>query len=52
LAAVSAPPGFAHDFRDLPDRPSLRHLKLEAKRRLSAGEFTTLHDAQLIRSAA
>ena len=37
----------AHDFRDLPDRPSLRHLKLEAKRRLSAGEFTTLHDAQL-----
>jgi hypothetical protein len=33
--------------RDLPDRPSLRHLKLEAKRRLSAGEFTTLHDAQL-----
>ncbi len=38
----------AHDdFRDLPDRPSLRHLKLEAKRRLAAGEFTTLHDAQL-----
>jgi CubicO group peptidase (beta-lactamase class C family) len=38
----------AHDdFRDLPDSPSLRHLKLEAKRRLAAGEFTTLHDAQL-----
>lgn len=33
--------------RDLPDRPSLRHSKLEAKRRLAAGEFTTLHDAQL-----
>jgi CubicO group peptidase (beta-lactamase class C family) len=38
----------AHDdFRDLPGRPSLRHLKLEAKRRLASGEFTTLHDAQL-----
>jgi CubicO group peptidase (beta-lactamase class C family) len=38
----------AHDdLRDLPDRPSLRHLKLEAKRRLAGGEFTTLHDAQL-----
>jgi hypothetical protein len=24
----------------------LRHLKLEAKRRLAAGEFATLHDAQ------
>ena len=32
--------------RSLPDRPSLRFLKLEAKRRLAAGEFTTLHDAQ------
>jgi hypothetical protein len=32
--------------RTLPDRPSLRHLKLEAKRRLAAGEFVTLHDAQ------
>jgi CubicO group peptidase (beta-lactamase class C family) len=32
--------------RTLPGRPSLRHLKLEAKRRLAAGEFTTLHDAQ------
>ena len=30
----------------LPARPSLRHLKLEAKRRLAAGEFATLHDAQ------
>jgi beta-lactamase family protein len=36
-----------HDSRDLPDRLSLRHSKLEAKRRLAAGEFTTLHDAQL-----
>jgi hypothetical protein len=34
-------------FRALPDQPSLRYLKLEAKRRLSAGEFVTLHDAQL-----
>ncbi len=33
--------------RALPDQPSLRYLKVEAKRRLSAGEFTTLHDAQL-----
>src|SRR6266511_3255522 len=32
--------------RSLPDRPSLRYLKLEAKRRLAAGEFPTLHDAQ------
>jgi len=46
---LSDQPGAAahDDFRDLPDRPSLRHLKLEAKRRLAAGEFTTLHDAQL-----
>ena len=29
-----------------PLRPSLRFLKLEAKRRLAAGEFPTLHDAQ------
>ncbi|HEX3516130.1 MAG TPA: serine hydrolase [Trebonia sp.] len=35
------------DPRDLPDRLSLRHSRLEAKRRLAAGEFTTLHDAQL-----
>jgi CubicO group peptidase (beta-lactamase class C family) len=33
-------------MRSLPGRPSLRHLKLEAKRRLAAGEFATLHDAQ------
>ncbi|HEX6354905.1 serine hydrolase domain-containing protein [Actinophytocola sp.] len=33
--------------RALPDRPNLRYLKLEAKRRLSSGEFTTLHQAQL-----
>lgn len=33
--------------RSLPEQPNLRFLKLEAKRRLTAGEFTTLHDAQL-----
>jgi hypothetical protein len=33
-------------MRSLPAQPSLRHLKLEAKRRLAAGEFATLHDAQ------
>jgi len=33
--------------RSLPDQPNLRYLKLEAKRRLAAGEFATLHDAQL-----
>jgi hypothetical protein len=32
--------------RSLPVRPSLRYLKLAAKRRLAAGEFATLHDAQ------
>jgi hypothetical protein len=32
--------------RSLLGRPSLRHLKLEAKRRLSAGEFTALYEAQ------
>ena len=32
--------------RNLPAQPSLRHLKLEAKRRLAAAEFATLHDAQ------
>jgi CubicO group peptidase (beta-lactamase class C family) len=37
----------ARDAGDRPDRLSLRHSKLEAKRRLAAGEFTTLHDAQL-----
>jgi hypothetical protein len=34
------------ESRSLPDRPSLRYLKLEAKRRLATGEFATLHDAQ------
>jgi CubicO group peptidase (beta-lactamase class C family) len=33
--------------RALPGRPSLRHLKLEAKRRLAAGEFAALNEAQL-----
>jgi CubicO group peptidase (beta-lactamase class C family) len=33
--------------RPLPSRPSLRYLKLTAKRRLAAGEFTTLNDAQV-----
>ncbi len=33
--------------RHFPDRPSLRYLKTEAKRRLSAGEFAALHEAQL-----
>jgi CubicO group peptidase (beta-lactamase class C family) len=32
--------------RSLPARPSLRHLKLEAKRRLAAGEFPSLHESQ------
>ena len=32
--------------RSLPGRPNLRHLKLEAKRRVAAGEFPTLHEAQ------
>ena len=32
--------------RTLPLRPSQRFLKLQAKRRLAAGEFATLHDAQ------
>jgi len=32
--------------RSLPSRPSLRYLKLVAKRRLAAGEFPALHDAQ------
>ena len=33
--------------RALPEQPSLRHLKLEAKRRLAGGEFSTLHGSQL-----
>lgn len=32
--------------RSLPARPSLRYLKLEAKRRLATGEFHSLHQAQ------
>ena len=34
------------ELRSLPARPSLRHLKVEAKRRHAAGEFATLHAAQ------
>ncbi len=37
----------AGQSRSLPDRPSLRFLKLEARERLAAGEFGTLHAAQL-----
>jgi CubicO group peptidase (beta-lactamase class C family) len=37
----------AGESRPLPDRPNLRYLKLEAKRRLAAGEFPALHDAQV-----
>jgi CubicO group peptidase (beta-lactamase class C family) len=33
--------------RSLPGRPNLRYLKLEAKRRVAAGDFPTLHEAQL-----
>ena len=33
--------------RALPEHASLRHLKLEAKRRRAAGEFPSLHEAQL-----
>ena len=33
--------------RALPEQASLRYLKLEAKRRRAAGEFATLHHAQL-----
>jgi hypothetical protein len=39
-------PAAHDDSRHLPDQLNLRHSKLEAKRRLAAGEFTTLHDAQ------
>ena len=39
-------PGRSLPARFLPAQPSLRHLKLEAKRRLAAAEFATLHDAQ------
>jgi CubicO group peptidase (beta-lactamase class C family) len=34
--------------RSLPGRPSLRYLKLEAKRRRAAGEFGSLHEAQTV----
>ena len=43
---MSDQPRSSHS-RSLPDRPSLRFLKLEARERLAAGEFATLHDAQL-----
>ena len=33
--------------RSLPARPNLRYLKLEAKRRVAAGEFPSLHEAQV-----
>ena len=33
--------------RSLPGQPSLRFLKLEARRRLAAGEFSALYEAQL-----
>jgi hypothetical protein len=35
------------ESRSLPSRPNLRFLKREARRRLAAGEFDTLHNAQL-----
>lgn len=34
------------ESRSLPSRPSLRYLRLEAKKRSSMAEFATLHDAQ------
>jgi hypothetical protein len=34
--------------RSLPDRPNLRYLRLEAKRRLAAAEFGSLHEAQAV----
>jgi len=33
--------------RALPDQASLRYLKVEAKRRVAAGEFPALHQARL-----
>jgi CubicO group peptidase (beta-lactamase class C family) len=52
MAPPEARPGpggavLASAARSLPSRPSLRYLKLEAKRRLSAGEFSALYEAQL-----
>jgi CubicO group peptidase (beta-lactamase class C family) len=35
------------ESRSLPSRPNLRFLKREARRRLAAGEFDILHNAQL-----
>ena len=35
------------EFRSPPAWPNLRFLKLEARHRLAAGEFDTLHNAQL-----
>lgn len=46
-AAKTSAPQTSAPTRPLPGRPSLRYLKLEAKRRLAAGEFPALHDAQL-----
>ncbi len=45
--AKTSAPRTSGPARPLPGRPSLRYLKLEAKRRLAAGEFPALHDAQL-----
>jgi CubicO group peptidase (beta-lactamase class C family) len=39
-------PGQPHS-RSLHGRPNLRYLKLEAKRRIAAGEFASLHEAQV-----
>jgi hypothetical protein len=50
VANPRAPKGrtaMSDQSRACPGRPNLRFLKLEAKRRLAAGEFGTLHDAQL-----
>jgi hypothetical protein len=33
--------------RALPARPNLRHLKVEARRRMKSGEFPALYEAQL-----
>jgi hypothetical protein len=41
----------ADQHRSLPGRPSLRFLKLEAKRRRTAGEFATLLPVHLAREA-
>src|SRR3984957_15851238 len=46
-SAKTSAPRTSGPARPLPGRPSLRYLKLEAKRRLAAGEFPALHDTQL-----